>query len=1199
VVVVPASSIVSEEWLVAVDRGGTFTDVVAHGPLGELRTAKVLNAGEAGLDVVRSLVAETARVSLRVGTTVATNALLTRDLARVGLVTSRGLGDLIQIGHQARPEIFALDIAAHKPLSEWVVELDERVRVDGLVEREFDPGVVREQLTALRREGCESLVVCLAHAVRYPEHELVVGGLAKSVGFEDVVLSHDVLPREGLIDRTQAALVDAAVTPAVKRFVGRVSSSPIADHAVFMSSRGGHVGGEQFRGRNALLSGPAGGVSACARIAREYGFDAVLGFDMGGTSTDVCRWAGETETTDSFTLGDQRVPLPAVDLVSVAAGGGSQLWIGEGVTRVGPGSVGANPGPASYGLGTHAAVTDANLVLGRLQARWFPAVFGPTGREALDLDAAVRAVAHAAGVSPADGDAVRDAAAGFLAVANRVMADAIAAVSASRGHDPRIHVLVAMGGAGAQHACATAELLGISRVAVHPRAGVLSAWGIAGADLTAHEEAAVQELWTPSLAAEKRPLIETLEQRARTQLREQSPGVVPRVQAVWAMRYLGSTHVILAKDGEEFETKHERLFGLRRESGVIEVVTVRVTASWSPPVSLRSPPEIRRPARNRIGTVAVHHTTEGARTCHRAPVYDWRCLHGGDEVVGPALIVGGETTVVVDPGWAALVWEGGLVELTRAGAGPQPERQTPDQPDSVGLALYSRRFMGVAERMGATLARVAWSTNIKERLDFSCAVFTRDGRLLANAPHIPVHLGAMGETLRALLSRLPPDEVRPGRAWASNDPREGGSHLPDITVMSPVFAAGAEQACAWVASRGHHADVGGITPGSMPPFSTSLAEEGVVLRCLLLVDQGHWCEPAIRDALMAGDYPARDPDTVLADLKAQVAANHVGVHALAELHEERGSDIVDRWSRWIIEHGNTVLQAWLAEQPEAIGHFADGLDDGTQLVVRLTRRGEANQSRLIVDFAGTGPASLGNLNAPRAVVRAAVLYVLRCAIGRDIPLNEGVLSSVEVRVPPGCLLDPPDGSAVVAGNVETSQRVVDVLLGALGIAAASQGTMNNLAFGTPAGGYYETIAGGAGATAWSPGASCVQTHMTNTRITDVEVLEARFPVLVERFAPRRGSGGSGRNAGGEGVQRTLRFLAPVHCTLLSQRRTTPPFGLAGGAPGAPGEAFVTRDGRTEALPGCFARQMQPGDQLTILTPGGGGFGAPLGDAEDL
>ena len=1168
-------------WHVSVDRGGTFLDVVAR--RGDVeRAGKLLADPGRELDGVREFLGGEVE-SLRLGTTVATNALLTRSGVRVGLLLTRGLEDLPFIGHQARPDIFALRPQREPPVAVAVESVPGRLAADGEEVEPLDREATAQALARLLDAGVDVVAVVGLHGVSYPRHELTLSSWLAEAGVSHV-LSHQVLPRLGYVDRIEATSVDAHLTPVLLDFVSRVNEALASPSSLYMTSAGGLVSGDTFRGRDALLSGPAGGVAGCARVARELGLDAVLGFDMGGTSTDVCRWAGTLERRETTEIAGRSVPLPGLDIVSVAAGGGSVLTVRDGRALVGPESAGATPGPASYGCGGPATVSDANVVLGRLQPRWTPAVFGPDGDRPLDASAA-RAALAADHVDP------REAAWGFLRVANEAMAEAIGALSAQRGHDPREHALVAFGGAGPQHGCAVAALLGIDEVIVHPRAGVLSAWGIAGAARLTRLTRAVQRPWTDRLPDQQAEAIRDLSAAAEGEIGEPCTTSVS-----WSFRYKGAEAVLEAADRASFELAHERLFGFARPAASVRVEALHVEARRETPVDrLPKPPAdpTPPPVEEKVDLVVG----DGPLWKEvRAPVVRVDSLGPGQSLLGPALVVGSDTTVVVEPGWTLRVGEGGALRLRRDRFEvPRPTSTVPASPDPVGLALYGRRLMGIATAMGETLRRVAWSINIRERLDFSCAVFDAEGRLLANAPHIPVHLGAMGETVRALRDSLPSGQLRPGRAWAVNDPRRGGSHLPDITVITPVFAPGEPSPFGWVASRGHHADVGGTTPGSMPPFSVTLEEEGVLLRELLLLDDGRFLEAEVRAVLASGAHPARRPDTVVADLQAQLAANQLGAERLNELRRRVGSDVLRTWMGFVLDHGDAILKRWVADTLHGPVSFQDAMDDGTEVIVRLAPEGDG----LLVDLTGTGPAGAHNLNVPPAVVRAATLYVLRCCLERDVPLNEGVLRSVRFVLPTGSLVDPPPGAAVVGGNVETSQRLVDVLLGALGVAAASQGTMNNLCFGDEGAGYYETICGGAGATPTGPGTACIHTHMTNTRITDPEVLETRAPVRVERFGRRLGSGGAGRHPGGDGVVRELRFLRDQTASLLAQRRTRAPFGLAGGGEGAPGSATLVRDGDELPLEPCFVRDLRAGDLLRIHTPGGGGWGPAEEDAEDL
>ena len=1198
-------------WRVAVDRGGTFTDVVALDPQGGLHVAKLLASGLPERRALDELLPPGATLDeLRVGTTVATNALLTGRGARAALLITAGFGDLLQTGHGARPDIFALHPQRLPPLAERTVEVHERVAADGGVECPLDEGRLAEDLERLRADGVTSLGVALLHAWIAPEHEQRVEALARAAGFESVSLSSSLAPTPGLLDRAWTAEADAFTSPVLRRYLDTVQAlSPPRARLLAMKSSGGLGDAADLRGVHALLSGPAGGVVACSHVARELGLDAVLGFDMGGTSTDVCRWAGDIERSHRLDVAGRSLRIPTLDLVTVAAGGGSRLARVDDRLVVGPDSVGADPGPAAYGRGGPAALTDANVVLGRLQPDFFPRSFGPDRSGPLDGAGAAAAVEAAAGAIPpapeqagagrgrtrtSDGavgpgtSSAEHAAAGYIAVANAAIASAISELSTARGHDPARHALLAFGGAAGQHACAVARRLGMDQVVFHPLAGVLSALGIARAPRVATRSTPIQAPWSEALAASGPARAAPLLAACRAEL-ARGGAVAASERIRWALRYAGSDTELDSVDRADFEAQHRRLFGFARADVPVEACQLRVElrsgVAFSPSArggGDRSPPPPS--AVRRVGFP----DREGALRWCQTPVFHLDDLPRDTLLSGPALVASPTTTVLLDPGWIARVFPDGALLAKDQGRPSQPRSTT--RRDPVRLELYHRRFMSLATRMGETLRRVAWSVNIKERLDFSCALFDAAGGLVANAPHIPVHLGAMGETVRELAGRLGP-ALEPGRTWAVNDPRSGGSHLPDVTVITPVFAEGG--LVGWVANRGHHADLGGRTPGSMPPDSRSLAEEGVILRDLCLVDGGVWQEDAVRHALLQGGgaWPARQPAVNVADLQAQVAANALGARLLQELVDLEGAEVLAAWTSHVQDNAAEAVQGWLEGLGAAPCSFADAMDDGTVVAVCLRRTGRPGRRRLDVDFSGTGPRSPTNLNAPSAVVRAAVLYVLRCAIGRDIPLNEGCLRAIDLRLPPGSLFDPAPWSAVVGGNVETSQRVVDVLLGALGLLAACQGTMNNLTLGTSRGAYYETIPGGVGAGEGQPGASALQSHMTNTRLTDVEVLELRFPVQVRRFALRTGSGGAGQAGGGEGVVRTLRFLEPVDVALLSQRRSRTPFGLHGGEAGAPGRAELRSRGVRTGLPACFSRRLDAGDELELHTPGGGGFGA--------
>lgn len=1192
--------IVSPLWSVAIDRGGTFTDVVAQSDSGRLVRRKLLSGeGQEAAAIGRLLADEGGRVrDLRIGTTVATNALLTGRGARVGLLVTEGMEDCLLIGDGRRPDLFALDICSPRPLAEVVLPLKERLLADGTARCPLDEAEVADRLGAMVDAGVEVLVVALVHSHLHPMHELRVAKLAEEFGFIGVIMSHQSSPGIGFVERCATAVGHGFIEGplgAYRRGLYAGLSETAGIH--FMKSSGGLSPAATFRGIDSVLSGPAGGAVACGQLAELLGITSAIGFDMGGTSTDVCRWAGGTPLRQNIRVAGRNLRVPTIDIATVAAGGGSLLRSVDGRAQVGPDSAGAQPGPAAYGFDGPATVTDANVVLGRLQPSSVPAVFGPSGLDRLSLGASEAAL------SKHGSTGVDRQAAGFLAVANARMAAATASLCLAQGQDPASHSLIAFGGAAGQHACSVAERLGIRHVVLPADGSVLSASGIAAAPSIALRSAAVLEPWDHELSTRWAPRVSALVEAARREVGDS--GAVPTIS--WFLRYCGAGDAISARDRSDFEALHERRFGFSRPDRKVEAVKVQVRVetgrsgrSSAPEFSGQRPSLTREAAfveRRRVG----YPTKSGQLVWLETPIYERQELSLGRGGAGPAMIVDSLTTVLVDPGWDFLIGGYGEIQLRRQLApegGLESLRRDlsaeplPPPADAVALGLYSARFTAVATRMGDALRRVAWSINIKERLDFSCALFDRSGRLVTNAPHIPVHLGAMGATVRALHLRLG-SELQEGRSWAINDPYAGGSHLPDITVITPMFFEG--ELVAWLANRGHHSDVGGTRPGSMPPDSRSLKEEGVLLRDLLLFENGHLREQAILTALGSSPWPCRDPSTVLGDLEAQLSANQVGLREMMSLVLEFGVGDLTRWMGLIQDNGADVVRSWISERSGEVLTASDSLDDGTAISVELRFGTDGvGQPQLVVDFSGTGPATGGNLNAPPPITRAAFLYVLRVVVGRDIPLNEGCLRPVEIRLPEGSILDPPEGSAVVGGNVETSQRVVDVLLAALGAGAASQGTMNNLSFGNEGFGYYETIPGGAGATSDAPGADGVQTHMTNTRITDVEVLETRCPVLLRRFGLRRNSGGKGDNQGGDGLIREIEFLDTLSVSMLAGRRSTVPFGMQGGEPGESGSDRWTRAGESpvELPDGSFSLTAEPGDVLTVSTPGGGGWGRP-------
>ena len=1176
-----------------IDRGGTFTDCILREPAtGRLRVAKLLSSDHAPLDAIRALLglargAPIPPCDVRMGTTLATNALLERKGAPFALAITRGFRDLLAVGTQARPRLFDLRITKPELLYREVLEVDARAGAHGEVLARPDPAALRREFARLRRSGLESLAVVVLHAYRGGELEREIGALASESGFAHVALSHEVAPEMGLLARGDTACVDAYLTPLLRAYVAELRRELPGSTLRIMQSSGGLAGAEQFRGPHSILSGPAGGVVACAHVAAGLGAPRAVGFDMGGTSTDVCRVeAGpdggfEFERVYETETAGVRIFAPMLSVHTVAAGGGSLCRFDGHRFRVGPESAGAQPGPLCYGNpeASELTVTDVNLALGRLVGDRFPFPL-QLDRVLTELHRMVSRL-EAAGTSRSE----QEIAAGFLEIANANMAEAIRQVSVARGYDVREYALVVFGGAGGQHACALARRLGMRRVLVHPLAGVLSAYGMGLADVAWHGEAdAGRPPLAPGLEESLDKAWSELEARGRAALA--ADGFAPEELTALRridLRYLGTETALTLPVGASdlrarFEAAHERAFGYARPGHPIEATVARVEVLGRHDVvssrTERSAAPMTPQARRHARVFCDGAFREGV------PVHERESLGPGARLDGPALVLEATSTLVVDPGFELEIDAEGRIVLTdRAGAAAHARDRTALDP--VQLEIMNNLFMSIAEQMGIVLRRTSLSTNIRERLDFSCAVFDRDAGLVANAPHIPVHLGAMSESVRAVIAAHP--EPAPGDVFVTNDPGAGGSHLPDVTVVTPVHDASGRLRF-FSASRGHHADVGGITPGSMPPFSHTLEEEGVVLRALRIVRAGRLDESLVLRALADARFPARSPRENLADLEAAIAANRAGARLLLEMVAQHGDATVDAYMGHVQDNAAAKVADEIEKLPDGEHRFEDALDDGTPIRVRMAVRGRS----LEIDFAGTGPQVDGNLNAPRAVTVAAVIYVLRALVGEDIPLNAGCLRPVTLRIPPRSVLDPDPERAVCGGNVETSQRVVDVLLGALGKLAACQGTMNNLTFGNERFGYYETIGGGAGAGPGFAGASGVHTHMTNTRITDPEVLESRFPVRVLEFGLRSRSGGAGRWPGGDGLVRELEFLEPMRVSILSERRVRAPFGLAGGAPGQRGRN--THDGRDVGGKASF--DVLAGGRVRIETPGGGGYGAP-------
>ncbi len=1198
----------SSGWQFWIDRGGTFTDIVARAPDGRLATHKLLSenparyddAAVAGIKTMLGLALDAPIPPglidcVKMGTTVATNALLERKGERTLLVVDRGFADALRIGNQARPRLFDLKITLPSLLHEEVVEIAGRVGADGREITPLDEEAARCAFAAARARGLAACAIVRMHAWKYPDHERRLAELARAAGFAQVSASHAVSPLLRLIPRGDTTVVDAYLSPILRRYVDQVAEALAGTRLYFMQSHGGLAEARHFQGKDAILSGPAGGIVGAARTAEAAGFPRIIGFDMGGTSTDVALYDGTFERAFETEIAGVRLRAPMMAINTVAAGGGSILHFDGARLRVGPDSAGANPGPASYRNNGPLTVTDANVCLGKIQPKHFPAIFGASGD--LPLDAAcvrTKFVDLAEEVSRATGQAQtpEGVAEGFVRIAVANMANAIKQVSVQKGRDAARFTLACFGGAGGQHACLVADALGMDQVFLHPFAGVLSAYGMGLADQVVMREQAMEVPLNQAAISALTETAQRLSADARAALRAQgAQDEIIRVAVFVHLRYAGTEAALavplatLREMGESFTMLHRARFGFAtpERALIAEAVAIEAVAPGAPvEEALIAPRAAGTPVP--IDVVRLY----SASAWHDAPVFDREALAAEDCIRGPALIREANATTVIEPDWQARVTGKNHLLLSRNAARAGRVAIGTERADPVLLELFNNLFMNVAEQTGSVLQNTAMSVNIKERLDFSCAIFDASGGLVANAPHVPVHLGAMGESVRTVLARRA-KTLKPGDAIALNNPYNGGTHLPDITVITPVFDDAGQQIRFFVGSRGHHADIGGITPGSTPPSSTTLEEEGVVIDDFLLVDGGHFRETEFRALLLGAKYPARNPDVNIADIKAQVAANEKGVQELCRVVEQYGWDVVAAYMRHVMDNAEESVRRVIARIGS--GRFSYRMDSGAPLEVMI-KVDHARRSA-IVDFRGTGAEQkAGNFNAPPAVTRAAVLYVFRCLVGDDIPLNDGCLKPIEILIPPGTFLSPTPGRAVVAGNTEVSQATCNALFGALGVMACSQATMNNFLFGDANYQYYETICGGTGAGPDFNGTSAVQTHMTNTRMTDPEVLELRYPVRLEEFSIRRLSGGNGRYQGGDGAIRRIRFLAPMTAVIVASRRAVAPFGLVGGEDGAAGAQWVERrDGAREFLDGTAQAELFPGDVFAIATPGGGGYGA--------
>ncbi|MGE5135878.1 MAG: hydantoinase B/oxoprolinase family protein [Gemmatimonadota bacterium] len=1200
-------------WEFWIDRGGTFTDVVGRRPDGTLAVHKLLSENperyrDPAVAGIRHLLGVPAGEPLpagqisvvRLGTTVATNALLERKGEPTVLVITQGFADALRIAYQDRPRIFDRQILRPDLLYSRVIEAAERVGAGGEVITPLDEEAAGRDLRSAHAAGFRSVAVVCLHGYRYPAHEARLGEIARQAGFTQVSLSHETSPLMKLVSRGDTTCVDAYLSPILARYVDHVASELGGVRLQFMQSNGGLTDARLFRGKDSILSGPAGGIVGMARTAGAAGFGRVIGFDMGGTSTDVSHYAGEFERQYETQVAGVRMRAPMLSIHTVAAGGGSILHFDGSRYRVGPDSAGAAPGPAAYRRGGPLTVTDANVMLGRVQPAHFPHVFGPGGDQPLDA-AAVRdqfaALAAEIGKATA-GDAAappapEQVAAGFLEIAVANMANAIKKISVQRGYDITRYVLATFGGAGGQHACAVADALGIRQVLIHPLAGVLSAYGMGLADVTAMRETAVEAPLTAGLLPELDRVAGGLAADAGAELAAEgiAPGEIRTVRRAH-LRYAGTDTALPVPLGPlpdmitAFERAYRQHFSflMRGKTILAEAVSVEASAASAPLAA--QPPAGPPPQEDRAaGGTSVPMYVGGEWT--HVPLARRSGLHRGARVAGPALIVEDFATTVVEPGWQAEVTPAGDLLLARVTAAPD-RRAAGTEVDPVLLEIFNNLFMSVAEQMGVRLRATAHSVNIKERLDFSCALFDAAGGLIANAPHMPVHLGSMGESIRIVAERNA-GRMRPGDVYALNDPYHGGTHLPDVTVVTPVFDDAGREILFYVASRGHHAEIGGITPGSMPAFSTRVEEEGVLIDNWLLVRDGELREAATLELLRSAQHPSRNPEVNLADLRAQIAANERGVAEVRRMCAHFGLDVVQAYMGHVQDNAEEAVR-------RVIGALTDGecaYETDSGAVIKVAVRVDRPARSAEIDFTGTSPQQPGNFNAPSSVAMAAVLYVLRTLVADEIPLNSGCLKPVRVIIPPGCLLAPAYPAAVAAGNVETSQAVTGALYAALRVMAEGSGTMNNITIGNEEHQYYETVASGSGAGDGFAGADVVQTHMTNSRLTDPEVLEWRYPVRVRSYAIRRGSGGAGRWRGGDGGRRELRFGEPMTVTTLASHRRVPPYGMAGGAPGALGRHWVEHpDGSVTPMEGCDSVQVGAGDVFVIETPGGGGYGPP-------
>jgi 5-oxoprolinase (ATP-hydrolysing) len=1192
------------KWQFWIDRGGTFTDIIAHSPTGRIITHKLLSEDPqhyrdpaiAGIRQTlklssKQLIPTDSIACIKMGTTITTNALLERKGENLVLITTQGFADALKIGYQNRPRLFELNIQLPKMLFERVIEVKERYSANGEVLIPLNEAEVYHQLQKVYAEGFRSVAIVFIHGYRYFTHEKKVAAIAKKLGFSQISVSHQISPVMKLVSRGDTTVVDAYLTPCLNRYITSIRKHLPKTKLLFMQSNGGLIEANFLQGNNSILSGPAGGVVGMIKTALTAGFDQVIGFDMGGTSTDISHYAGEYERTYEHAIAGIRLRAPMMLIHSIAAGGGSILHFENQRLSVGPDSAGALPGPACYRRNGPLTITDCNVIVGKIQAEFFPKVFGKQANQPLDttivkqkfieLTNTINNITHQSR-SP------EQIAEGFLTIAEENMANAIKKISVERGYNVKDYVLNCFGGASGQHACKVADALGIKKILSHPHASVLSAYGMGMAELRVLKQQAVEMELTESSHKKINKIFLRLKKNAQQELRKQDIKdkqitIVCRTH----LRYEGSDTSLITDFADLntmkkiFAKEHKKHFGFtpNKRDMIIEAVSLEAIARTKIKTEKNFPYVENK--LNPIMTCKIFSNNQW----HDAPVYDRKKLKPGNIINGIAIITEANTTIVVESGWQAILNPYQHLILTRI----KPlftHRNLDTKVDPVMLELFNNRFMAVAEQMGVVLRNTASSVNIKERLDFSCALFDPTGELIANAPHIPVHLGSMSESVKQVLQRCG-DTIHAGDVYMLNAPYAGGTHLPDITVITPIFATKTKKILFIVASRGHHTDIGGITPGSIPPFSKTIEEEGILIDNFKIVTHGRFREKAIYNLLTQGMYPARNPQQNIAVLKAQIAANEAGVQALKKMVKQFGLGVIHAYMRHVRTNANDVVTNLLATLKP--GNFIYPMDNGNQVSVTITI--DYRKKHAKINFTGTSKQSSNNFNAPTAVCKAAILYVIRSLVKAEIPLNSGCLEPLDIVIPKNSLLNPHYPAAVVAGNVETSQCIVDCLLGAFNAVAAAQGTCNNITFGNANYQYYETICGGAGAGATFPGASAVHTHMTNTRLTDPEILEWRFPIVLEEFSIRRNSGGAGKFSGGDGVIRKMRFLEPMTVGIVSSHRRVPPYGLSGGKPGKIGHNWLLRvDGTIVELEGCDQIDVNAGDTLVIETPGGGGYG---------